>query len=109
MYHISAKSTEMFSMSQSGIVVSNTFFFFVWYAHAPFACGSSRQAASLYERAVNIEETPERHVFLGEALVLAERKSEALWHYGRAADLYDDREYKVGRPARYGITVAGSP
>ncbi len=59
----------------------------------------SHQAASLYERAVNIEETPERHVFLGEALVLAERKNEALWHYGRAADLYDDREYKVGRPA----------
>lgn len=54
-----------------------------------------RQAASLYERAVNIEETAERHVLLGEALVLAERKGEALWHYGRAADLYDDREYKV--------------
>lgn len=61
---------------------------------------SLHQAASLYERAVNIEETPERHVFLGEALVLAERKNEALWHYGRAADLYDDREYKVGMPAR---------
>lgn len=45
---------------------------------------------------MNIEETAERHVFLGEALVLAERKGEALWHYGRAADLYDDREYKVG-------------
>lgn len=44
---------------------------------------------------MNIEETAERHVFLGEALVLAERKGEALWHYGRAADLYDDREYKV--------------
>ena len=59
------------------------------------------QAASLYERAVNIEETAERHVFLGEALVLAERKGEALWHYGRAADLYDDREYKVRKPRCY--------
>lgn len=49
---------------------------------------------------MNIEETAERHVFLGEALVLAERKGEALWHYGRAADLYDDREYKV-REARF--------
>lgn len=58
-----------------------------------------RQAASLYERAVNIEETAERHVFLGEALVLAERKEEAMWHYGRAADLFDDREYKVGKSA----------
>lgn len=56
----------------------------------------SRQAASLYERAVNVEETAERHVLLGEALVLADRKSEALWHYGRAADLYEDRENKVG-------------
>ncbi|CAM9520511.1 unnamed protein product, partial [Ectocarpus sp. 13 AM-2016] len=57
--------------------------------------GAFDKAASLYERAVNIEETAERHVLLGEALVLAERKGEALWHYGRAADLYDDREYKV--------------
>ncbi|CAM9188023.1 unnamed protein product [Scytosiphon promiscuus] len=57
--------------------------------------GAFDKAASLYERAVNIEETAERHVFLGEALVLADRKSEALWHYGRAADLYEDREYKV--------------
>eukprot|EP00903_Cladosiphon_okamuranus_P019910 g18299.t1 len=57
--------------------------------------GAFDKAASLYERAVNIEETAERHVFLGEALVLAERRGEALWHYGRAADLYDDREYKV--------------
>ena len=50
---------------------------------------------------MNIEETAERHVFLGEALVLAERKGEALWHYGRAADLYDDREYKVRKPRCY--------
>ncbi|CAM9888718.1 unnamed protein product [Ectocarpus sp. 6 AP-2014] len=57
--------------------------------------GAFDKAASLYERAVNIEETAERHVLLGEALVLAERKGEALWHYGRAADLFDDREYKV--------------
>lgn len=50
---------------------------------------------------MNIEETAERHVFLGEALVLAERKGEALWHYGRAADLYEDREYKVGEARSY--------
>lgn len=56
------------------------------------------QAASLYERAVNTEETAERHVLLAEALVLAERRNQALWHYERAANLYDDRQYKVGRP-----------
>lgn len=56
---------------------------------------------------MNIEETAERHVFLGEALVLAERKGEALWHYGRAADLYDDREYKVRKP-RCSVVVAAS-
>lgn len=54
-----------------------------------------RQAASLYERAVSAEETAERHVLLAEALVLAERKNEALLHFGRAADLYDDRNYKA--------------
>lgn len=58
----------------------------------------SFQATSLYERAVNTEETAERHVLLAEALVLAERRNEALWHYERAANLYDDRQYKVGRP-----------
>ncbi|CAM9436145.1 unnamed protein product, partial [Hapterophycus canaliculatus] len=57
--------------------------------------GAFDKAASLYERAVNIEETAERQVFLGEALVLADRKSEALSHYARAAELYEDREYKV--------------
>lgn len=55
-------------------------------------CG---QAALLYERAVKTEETPERHVFLAEALVLGERKDEALWHYERAAGLYEDRQKKV--------------
>lgn len=73
--------------------------------HAPPILTPPAQAASLYERAVNIEETAERHVFLGEALVLAERKGEALWHYGRAADLYDDREYKVRTP-RFCVNVA---
>lgn len=56
------------------------------------------QAASLYERAVNTEETAERHDRLAEALVLAERKDQALWHFRRAADLYDDRQYKVRLP-----------
>lgn len=55
------------------------------------------QAATLYERAVNAEETAERHALLAEALVQAERRNEALWHYERAANLYDDRQYKVGR------------
>lgn len=58
------------------------------------------QAALLYERAVTAEETAERHVLLAEALVLAERKNEALWHYGRAANLCDDRQYKA-RGVRY--------
>ena len=49
-----------------------------------------RQAASLYERAVNVEETAERHAMLAKALVLAQRRSESLWHYMRAADLYEE-------------------
>lgn len=60
-----------------------------------FAARTACKAASLYERAVNTEETAERHVLLAEALVLAERQNEALWHFGRAADLYDDRHYKA--------------
>lgn len=56
------------------------------------------QAASLYERAVNTEETAERHDRLAEALVLAERKDQALWHFRRAADLYDDRQDKASLP-----------
>lgn len=59
-----------------------------------------RQAASLYERAVNTEETAERHVLLAEALVLAERKNEALWHFKRAATLHDDREYKARKTSQ---------
>lgn len=64
------------------------------------------QAASLYERAVNAEETAERHALLAEALVQAERRNEALWHYERAANLYDDRQYKVGRgPIKFNCLV----
>lgn len=60
-----------------------------------YALRSVYQAASLYERAVNIEETAERHVWLADALVSAERKNEALRHYGRAADLHEDRQDKA--------------
>ncbi|CAM9879034.1 unnamed protein product, partial [Choristocarpus tenellus] len=58
--------------------------------------GSWDKAATLYERAVNTEETAERHELLADALVHSERKEEALWHYGRAINLYvDDKESKV--------------
>lgn len=56
---------------------------------------ASVQAAALYERAVNAEETPERHALLADALVRAERRDEALWHYEQAADLYEDMQNKV--------------
>ena len=58
---------------------------------------SVRQAASLFERAVNVEETAERHALLAKELIRAQRRSESLWHYMRAADLYndDDRQYKA--------------
>lgn len=48
---------------------------------------------------MNTEETAERHNMLAEALVLAKRKDQALWHFRRAADLYDDRQYKARLPA----------
>lgn len=54
-----------------------------------------RQAASLYERAVNVEETAERHVMLAKTLILAQRRSESLGHYVRAADLYEDSPDKA--------------
>lgn len=70
---------------------------YVQRAEGFFSDGAFDKAASLYERAVNAEETADGHVFLAETLVRVSRVEDAIRHYHLAADLYTDERDKVGR------------
>mmetsp|Transcript_2352 Transcript_2352/g.3304 ORF Transcript_2352/g.3304 Transcript_2352/m.3304 type:complete len:576 (+) Transcript_2352:40-1767(+) len=60
-----------------------------------FSEGAFEKAASLYERAVNAEETADGHVYLAETLVRVDRTEEAIRHYSRATEMYSDDQEKV--------------
>mmetsp|Transcript_37039 Transcript_37039/g.99870 ORF Transcript_37039/g.99870 Transcript_37039/m.99870 type:complete len:558 (-) Transcript_37039:5-1678(-) len=68
---------------------------YVTRAEELFSDGAFEKAASLYERAVNAEETADGHVFLAETLVRVSRAEDAIKHYKRAVDMYSDEREKM--------------
>ena len=62
--------------------------FFVLKAEEQAAAGAYTTAATLFEKAVRVDETAEGHVFLADTLVRAGRAGAAVVHYQRATDLY---------------------
>lgn len=64
-------------------------------ADALFSDGAFDKAASLYERAVNTEETAQGHLYLAEALMKVNRLDQAAKHYQRAASLFEQPKEKA--------------
>eukprot|EP00636_Phaeomonas_parva_P014656 CAMPEP_0118880728 /NCGR_PEP_ID=MMETSP1163-20130328/20248_1 /TAXON_ID=124430 /ORGANISM="Phaeomonas parva, Strain CCMP2877" /LENGTH=647 /DNA_ID=CAMNT_0006817245 /DNA_START=138 /DNA_END=2081 /DNA_ORIENTATION=- len=71
---------------------------FVTRAEDYYNSGAFDKAAVLYDRAVALEETPEGHLYLAETLAHPDlnRVHEAIRHYTRAAELFDDEDERVG-------------
>jgi tetratricopeptide (TPR) repeat protein len=74
---------------------------FVLKAEEHFSAGHYDAAATLYEKAVRADETADGRVFLADTLVRVGRAGDAVAHYQRAADLYDDEREKAAALMRY--------
>ena len=62
--------------------------FFVLKAEEHAAAGAYATAATLFEKAVRVDETADGHMFLADTLVRAGRAGATVTHYQRASDLY---------------------